>query len=109
MLELRIDQDTLLVSVQGDLDMVVAKSFKETVDDYLLSHDWIKHLLVDLSDVGFIDSSGLGVLIGRYKVMKNRHGQMAICGVNNSVYRILEISGLKKLMPVLKITEPAAQ
>lgn len=109
MLELRIDQDTLLVSVHGDLDMVIAKEFKETVDDYLLSHDWLKHLLVDLSEVGFIDSSGLGVIIGRYKMMRNRRGQMAICGVNPSVYRILELSGIKKLMPVLKITEQAAQ
>ena len=109
MLELKIDQDTLLVSVHGDLDMVVAKEFKETVDEYLLSHDWLKHLLVDLSDVGFIDSSGLGVIIGRYKVMKGRRGQMAICGANNSVYRVLEMSGIKKLMPVLKILEQTAQ
>ena len=109
MLELKLDQDTLLVSVHADLDLVAAKAFRETVDGYLLSHEWIKHLLVDLSAVGFIDSSGLGVLIGRFKVMKNRHGQMAVCGANENVYRILEMAGLKKMMPGLKITEPAAQ
>lgn len=109
MLELKLDQDTLLVSVRADLDLVAAKAFREMVDGYLLSHEWIKHLLVDLSAVGFIDSSGLGVLIGRFKVMKNRHGQMAVCGANENVYRILEMAGLKKLMPVLKITESAAQ
>lgn len=105
MLELKIDQDTLLVRVQGDLDMVVAKEFKLRIDEVLRSKEWLQHLMVDITEVGFIDSSGLGAIIGRYKVMKNRKGQMALCGVNGQVFRILELAGIKKLMPVLKAVD----
>ncbi len=109
MLQLRTDDDTLVVSVVGDLDMVVAKEFRETVDSYLFNHQWIKHLMVDLSGVNFMDSSGLGVILGRYKLMRNRGGQMALCGVNDGVYRVLELSGVKKLMVILRTAEEKAQ
>lgn len=105
MLELKIDQDTLLVRVQGDLDLVVAKEFKVRIDEVLYSKEWLQHLMVDVSEVGFIDSSGLGAIIGRYKIMKNRKGQMAICGVNAQVFRVLELAGIKKLMPILKAAD----
>lgn len=109
MLKLKVDEETLLVSVEGDLDLVMAKEFRETVDDFLLSHDWIKHLMVDLTKVSFIDSSGLGVILGRYKLLKNRKGQMALCGVSDNVYRVLELSGIKKLMPILRVAQKQAQ
>ena len=102
MLDLKIDGDTLLVRVNGDLDLVVAKVFKDRIDEVLTSRGAIQNLMIDLSRVKFIDSSGLGVIIGRYKVMKARGGNMAMCGVSSNVYRILEISGIRKLMPVLK-------
>ena len=54
-------------------------------------------------DLRFIDSSGLGMLIGCYKIMHGRQGKMIICDANDNVYRILELSGMKKLMPVMRM------
>lgn len=101
-LELKVEKDTLLVYPQGDLDLVQAKQLREQVDQLLYSRGNIQKLVVNLNAVNFIDSSGLGVLIGRYKIMQNRQGQMMLCGANDNVYRILEISGMKKLMPIVR-------
>lgn len=101
-LELKVEKDTLLVYPQGDLDLVQAKKLREQVDQLLYSRGNIQKLVVNLNAVNFIDSSGLGVLIGRYKIMQNRQGQMMLCGANDNVYRILEISGMKKLMPIVR-------
>jgi stage II sporulation protein AA (anti-sigma F factor antagonist) len=59
--------------------------------------------VINLGDVGFIDSSGLGMLIGCYKTMAGRQGSMMLCDANDNVYRLLELSGMKKLMPVLRL------
>ncbi len=47
-----------------------------------------------------MDSSGLGVILGRYKLLKSRGGKMVVCDVNASVYRLLELSGLFKILTI---------
>lgn len=97
-----MEKDTLTIYPQGDLDLVSAKSVKAKLDAMLYSRG-VKTLIVNLADVGFIDSSGLGMLIGCYKAMYGRQGKMMICDANDNVYRILELSGVKKLMPVMRL------
>ncbi|MNG34896.1 Anti-sigma F factor antagonist [compost metagenome] len=53
-----------------------------------------------MKDLEFMDSSGLGVILGRYKLIKNKGGKMVVCDVNPPVYRLLEMSGLFKIMPI---------
>lgn len=98
MLEMRSNDDTMTVFLHHDLDMVEAKNFKDNVDTFLLLNPQIKILEIDLSDVSFIDSSGLGALIGRYKNMSLRRGTLVISGAGENVRRILEMAGLKKLL-----------
>ena len=58
------------------------------------------HVMLSLKDLLFMDSSGLGVILGRYKQMKARGGKMVVCDVNQSVYRLFELSGLFKILPI---------
>lgn len=90
---------------QGDLDMVTAKAVKEQVETILYNRVGVKTLVVNLQEIRFIDSSGLGMLIGCYKYMQGREGNMMLTDASQSVYRILELSGMKKLMPVLCKTQ----
>lgn len=99
----KLERDTLTLYLQGDLDMVSAKRVKEDLDAILYNRGGLKNLVINLSDVGFIDSSGLGMLIGCYKEMHGRQGKMMICDANENVYRVLELSGMKKLMPVMRL------
>lgn len=98
MLEIKTHDQLMLVRLNADLDMASAKTFKETVDTFLLMNPQIKTLQIDLSDVSFIDSSGLGAIIGRYKNMLLRQGTLLLLDPAPNVRRILEMSGLKKLL-----------
>lgn len=101
-----MEKDTLTLYPQGDLDLVSSKKVKENLDSILYSRGNLKQLIVNLADVQFIDSSGLGMLIGCYKTMHGRQGKMMICDASDHVYRILELSGMKKLMPVMRLESP---
>ena len=62
-----IKQDVLTVYPVGDLDMATARSMKEEIEMILYSRLGVKTLVVNLNKIRFIDSSGLGMLIGCYK------------------------------------------
>ncbi|NLT96518.1 MAG: anti-sigma factor antagonist [Clostridia bacterium] len=104
MVTVKIKNDALIVSISGDLDLVIAREFRDTVDKVLKDKP-IKNLILDLSEVNFIDSSGLGAILGRYKLLQQRGGRMSIWGAKPSVFRILDLSGIMKIIPVLKTTE----
>lgn len=97
-----MDKDTLTLYPKGDLDLVLSKQVKESLDSMLCSYVGIRQLVVNMADVKFMDSSGLGMLISCYKVMHSRKGRMMICDAGDTVYRVLELSGIKKLMPVIR-------
>lgn len=96
-LEFKQIRNTLLVRIQGEMDMVVAEKLRRDIDKKLESKK-ITNLIINLEKVSFIDSSGLGVLIGRYKKMAGLHGRMFIVGARPSVYKILMFSGINRLV-----------
>ena len=100
-MEWEVTRDTLTVYPNGDLDMATAGVMKEEIETILYSRLGVKTLVVNLNRIRFIDSSGLGMLIGCYKYMQGRSGGMMLVEASKNVYRILEFSGMKKLMPVL--------
>lgn len=90
---------TLSVRVDGELDLVTAHEIREEIDramDEMLG----QNLIVDLARVTFIDSSGLGVILGRYRKIKAKNGKMVLCALNPNVKRILELSGILSFIPV---------
>lgn len=100
----KIKNESIIVKVRGDLDLVIAKEFRETVDKVLMDRP-LKNLILDLVDVDFIDSSGLGAILGRYKIIQQRGGKMSIWGTKPSVHRILDLSGIMKIIPVFKMED----
>lgn len=98
-LETRVKGDTLIVKVFGELDLLVADEFRKTLDRHLQANP-VKNLLLDLKGVSFLDSSGLGVILGRYKRLSRSGGRVAITGVQPAVRRVLELGGVTSLMCV---------
>jgi stage II sporulation protein AA (anti-sigma F factor antagonist) len=80
--------------------MHTAPSFRRKADAGLTPQT-VKNLVVVLSNVPFIDSSGVGALLGRYRIVQERQGTMVLVGMNTAVRRVLEMSG------VLAITDTA--
>lgn len=90
---------TLIVRLQGELDHHTAEKVKRHLEDRIATEAFT-HILVNLHELTFMDSSGLGVLIGRYKQIMERGGQMVVSDVHPSIYRIFEMSGLFKIISV---------
>lgn len=97
-LEKRYDRDTLVIRVTGELDLAVADEFRRVIDPELERRQ-IRNLVVNLAGVSFIDSSGLGAILGRYKKLSLNGGRVWIAAARPTVSKILELSGLDKIIP----------
>ncbi|MBO2945080.1 anti-sigma F factor antagonist [Paenibacillus sp. F411] len=89
----------LIVRLSGELDHHTADLVRMQLDE-AISRRQTEHLVLSFKELEFMDSSGLGVILGRYKIIKQKGGKMAVCDVKPAVYRLLEMSGLFKIMPI---------
>lgn len=92
-----LKRGVLIVRVEGELDMHVADEFRQIVDNALLASG-VKHILFNLEAVKFIDSSGLGVILGRYKKISAAGGKVLVAHIQPQVAQIFELSGLLKII-----------
>ncbi|WP_188206069.1 anti-sigma F factor antagonist [Alkalibacillus aidingensis] len=93
-------EDVLLVRLVGELDHHEAERLRNEWQVHFTGD--IKHVVVNLEKLTFMDSSGLGVFLGRYKQVKSANGEMVICSINKSVKRLFELSGMFKLINTAK-------
>jgi len=87
----------LIVTMSGELDHHVAKSIRIEVDELILKKR-TKNLIFDMSQLKFMDSSGIGVILGRYKNITNIGGKVAVVNVSDRVDRIFSMTGLYKVI-----------
>jgi len=92
-----LKRGVLIVRVEGELDMHGADKFRQTIDN-ALETSGVKHILFNLEAVKFIDSSGLGVILGRYKKINAAGGKVLATNIQPQVVRIFELSGLLKII-----------
>jgi stage II sporulation protein AA (anti-sigma F factor antagonist) len=90
---------TLVVRLAGELDHHTAEVVRERVEADLDS-GICKNMILSLEKLSFMDSSGLGVILGRYKRISQLGGKMSLCAVNDSLRKIFELSGILKILPV---------
>ena len=69
----------------------------------------IKHVIINFSKLSFMDSSGIGFIIGRYTQVKRRDGKVVICSMNEIIERIVKLSGLKRICLIASSEEEAEQ
>ncbi|WP_248925357.1 anti-sigma F factor antagonist [Paenibacillus hamazuiensis] len=89
----------LIVRLKGELDHHTADTVKARMEEAIEKGE-CKHVVLSLKDLTFMDSSGLGVILGRYKQITAKGGKMVVCDVGPSVYRLFEMSGLFKILSV---------
>ena len=87
----------LTVFLEGELDHHSAAPVRAQIDA-LLSDGNITELTLDMRAVTFMDSSGLGVVLGRYRIMSGRNGKMYIGGASKYVQRILKMAGVYSIV-----------
>lgn len=103
-----VKQGFLIVRVKGELDMHVAEEFRQQVDA-ALDTNGLKNILLSLEDVTFIDSSGLGVILGRYKRISAAGGKMLAAHLQPQVTKIFDLSGLLRIIKLFNTEAEALE
>lgn len=88
-----------VIHISGELDAYMADDVRERVEEVLGSG--ARWLLIDLTDVEYLDSTGLGIMVGAAKRANDRNGDIAIVCHRPTVLRVFEISGTKELLNVV--------
>jgi stage II sporulation protein AA (anti-sigma F factor antagonist) len=107
-ISLNTKKNTLIVHIGGEFDLVSANEYRERIDHQMLENN-SRNLLLNMEKTTFIDSSGLGVIMGRFRKIKANNGQMIIYGAKPGIKKIFEVSGILSLMPVCNTEEAAWQ
>ena len=94
-----MEKGCLVVYVPRELDHHQADSIR-TETDLLIDTYHVRHLVFDFTETEFMDSSGIGVIIGRCKSMGFSGGEVAATNMNERVKKIFMVSGLQKLIRV---------
>lgn len=95
--ESKSDGDALTVRLFGELDHHGAASARSGID-MIIERERPKKLVLELSQVHFCDSSGLGLLMGRYKKARQCGAVMTVLDPSDAVSRIMQLAGLDKLI-----------
>lgn len=100
-MQMAIRKNRLFIRLSGELDQAVTENLKirvsEIIDKYM-----IKHVIINFEKLQFMDSSGIGFIIGRYTQVKKRNGKIIICSMNEIIERIVRLSGLKRICMIVK-------
>lgn len=89
----------LIVEITEEIDHHIAERLRRKVDDEITRH-MPRKTIFDFSRVTFMDSAGIGMIIGRYKMMRLIGGSLEITNISATVRRILEMSGINKIIPM---------
>ncbi len=94
----KLKEDSLELVLSGELDESSAEYFRSAMDDTFDRYSF-HSVVCDVGGLTFMDSTGIGVLIGRYKKLKGRHIPLYVKNPAGTVDRIFQMSGLYEIMP----------
>ncbi|KAB1908699.1 STAS domain-containing protein [Micromonospora tulbaghiae] len=94
-----------VIEVVGDLDMSTTPQLRDRLHELT---EGGARVVVDLTGVGFMDSSGLGALVVGYKSLRERDGWLGLAGVRPSVRRVFSITSVDRVIPLFD-TVPEAE
>ena len=89
----------LVIRLHGEIDEYAALKLRPALDSLFSERDDFRKVMFDLSEVSFMDSTGIGLMIGRYKQLKNRKIPVFILNPSSAADRIFTMARLYEIMP----------
>lgn len=99
-------EKTLVAFIQGEVDHHTATSMRFAIDKAMASFECI-NLIMDISEVNFMDSSGIGLILGRYKKISRKSGKVYIAGCHRHLEKLLTMSNVFSVVPKFDSYEDA--
>jgi anti-sigma B factor antagonist len=101
----RVGEDVAVIALSGEVDIYSAPQFKETLVKGI--DEGARRIIVDLTNVSFIDSTALGVLVSGAKRVRPQNGGLDIVCADENITRIFEITGLDRIFGIYPTREEA--
>lgn len=103
-----LTNNKLIIRIDGDIDHHTCEEIRNRVDNEIMRRN-PKSIIFDMKNVSFMDSSGIGVIIGRYKLIMENGGITAMINVKPQIKRVYDICGLKKIIPIFETEKNAVE
>lgn len=97
--QINVTDEQITVCLTGELDHHSAKQVREEIDRALESNR-PNNLVLDFKNVGFMDSSGIGLVMGRYKLMQSFGGSVRVANTPGHIKKVMKLAGLDKLAQI---------
>jgi stage II sporulation protein AA (anti-sigma F factor antagonist) len=94
--EINVTGEVVTAYLSGELDHHTAKEMREAIDT-AIELNMPTLLILDFKDVTFMDSSGIGLVMGRYKLMKSLGGKIRVLNLSPGAYKVMCLAGLERL------------
>jgi anti-sigma B factor antagonist len=94
----QLSDDDYVIALAGEVDLYTAPEFKQELLDVIAKG--AKHVVIDLSETTFIDSTTLGVLVGGVKRLRTNDGQLSLICSDRNITKIFEITGLDRVFTI---------
>lgn len=96
-IDYELKSGALFIMLDGEVDHSVSLETREAVDD-IIADNPLQAVVFDLKKVGFMDSAGIGLIMGRYKLLKKENRTLFLTNVSGSVDKLLAISGIYNIV-----------
>ena len=98
------EKNILTIKFTEDIDQHIADKLRRKMDDEIEKYI-PKKVLFDFSSISFMDSSGIGMILGRYKLVKMLGGNVELINVNKPIKKLFEMSGVTRIIVIKTIIE----
>ncbi len=96
---------TLTAFIKGEIDHHTVPDIRDAIDDAFVSAENIDVLVLDFYDVTFMDSSGVGLVMGRYRLVSGKSKKLKVNNLSKRDYTIMKMSGIEKLAEIKQRNE----
>lgn len=106
-LELLIEKNRAVLKFEGEVIFDNSNQLKEEAKQRLGQKEEVNNLIIDLSRVPYLDSSGVGVLLSLFKFMRTRDGSLSVAEPNEKIRRVFDVTKMREIIPVYNSLEEA--
>ena len=97
----RVQENCLTIFLPNELDHHNAEEIKKE-SDQLIERNHIRYVIFDFAETNFMDSSGIGLVMGRYKLLNELGGKLEVTGLSNNSYKVMRLAGLDRIANIKK-------
>lgn len=97
MLKIYNDGNRITAAISGDIDHHSAREFRTELDD-IIARSRPELLIIDMENVGFMDSSGVGLILGRMRSLRAVGGELLVKNARREIAEVIKISGMSNIL-----------